>query len=559
MPQDLFTIRRTTEHLSKRLVGAKINKIFQPTVEEVDLLVYKDTPLRVVISTNAKFARVSITDSEKPNPDVAFNFCMLLRKYLSGAEITGVEVFNDDRIIKISLTNKNDLQDSEVYALYAEIMGKYSNLFFTKNGVILGASKQSQDIDGKRLILTGAKYSPPNKQNKISAFSKDAERVFNSYAGGALDLYILQSFADFSPITAREIAYRIELLSDYNGEKAYKIFKEFINQTTLPTVIDDGVKLDFYPFNYLSVDGQRHTYETLDKAIESVYSKTENLNFLKGLKSGVMNAILGYEKRLNKRLTTLNERILESRDFEVYKKYGELITSQIYLVKKGLTKVSLVDYFDGGNIEISLDDTLTPQQNAQRYFKAYKKKKSAVQISKSQIESAEEELNYILSVKFYLDQAENKQEIEDIRQELISIGIIKSQQNKKAKKQKDTVKFKKYQVLGFTATLGKNNLQNDKLLTLADKNDCWFHVKNYHSSHLIVNTGGNEIPENVIKICAEICAYYSQGGKQDKLQVDYAKRRYVKKQGGKNLGAVTYENYKTITVIPNAHKELEIN
>ena len=559
MPQDLFTIRRTTEQLSKRLVGAKINKIFQPTVEEVDLLVYKDSPLRVVISTNAKFARVSITDSEKPNPDVAFNFCMLLRKYLSGAEITAVEVFNDDRIIKISLTNKNDLQDSEVYALYAEIMGKYSNLFFTKNGVILGASKQSQDIDGKRLTLTGAKYIPPDKQNKISAFSKDAEKVFKNYLGGALDLYILQSFADFSPITAREITYRIEILGDYNAEKAYRVFNDFISQATLPTVIDDGVKLDFYPFNYISVEGQRTTYLALTQSIESVYAKTENLNFLKGLKSGVMNAILGHEKRLNKRLVTLKERILESRDFEVYKKYGELLTSQIYLVKKGLKKVSLVDYFEGGNIEILLDDTLTPQQNAQRYFKVYKKKKSAVEISNSQIESTEEELRYITSVKFYLDQAENKQEIEDIRQELISIGIIKSQQNKKVKKQKDAVKFKKYQVLEFTATLGKNNLQNDKLLTLADKNDYWFHVKNYHSSHLIISTGGKEIPENAIKICAEICAYYSQGGKQEKLQVDYAKRRYVKKQGGKNLGAVTYENYKTITVIPNAHKELEIN
>lgn len=558
MPQDLFTIRRATEHLSKLLVGAKINKVFQPSLEEVNLLVYKEKAFRVIISTNAKFARVSLTDLEKPNPEVAFNFCMLLRKYLTGAEITSVDVFNDDRIVKISLTNKNDLQDRESYSLYAEIMGKYSNLFFTKNGVILGAIKQSQGIDFKRITLTGAKYQPPEKQDKISAFSSDAKRVFTCYSGGALDLYILKSFLDFSPVTAREIAYRIENLGVYDSEKAYAVFTKFINQKTIPTVIDDGVKSDFYPFNYTSVCGNKTEYQTLPQAIESVYSKTENQNFLNALKSGVQSAVLGYEKRLNKRLTTLKERILESKDYNLYKKYGELLTSQIYLVKKGQTKIKVLDYYDGGEIEISLDTTLTPQQNAQKYFKQYRKKKSSVEISKSQIESTEEELRYITSVKFYLDQAENKQDIEDIKQELISQNVIKGSINNKGKKQKPTLKFKKYQISGFTATLGKNNLQNDKLLSLADKNDTWFHVKNYHSSHLIISASGNEIPLSVIKTCAEICAYYSQGGKEDKLQVDYAKRRYVKKQGGKNLGAVTYENYKTITVIPNAHKELEI-
>ena len=559
MPQDLFTINRTVKSLSQALSGAKINKVFQPTSEEVNLLLFSGKAFRLVISANAKYARVSIINGEKPNPEVAFNFCMLLRKYLTGAEITSVDLFNDDRVVKITAVNKNDLLDNEQYSLYAEIMGKYSNLFFTKNDVILGALKQNYDgLDGKRLTLVGAKYTPPVKQDKISAYSPNAVDVFNNYAGGALDSYIMKNFGDFSPVTAREISYRINLLGDYSPQKAHKVFKNFIEEPTQPTVIDDGVKKDFYPFNYLSIHGERTTFNSMTEAIESVYSSDENDSYLKSIKSGTLNAINSYEKRITKRLATLNERLLECENYEEYKKFGELITSQIYLIKKGQSVAKLSDYFDGGEIEIQLDNTLTPQQNAQKYFKLYRKKKATVEISNQQILTAKDELEYILSVKFYLEQAENKQEIEDIKNELIDAQIIKSKQTVKGKKRPTQIKFTRYDVLGFIASLGKNNIQNDKLLSLADRNDLWLHVKDYHSSHLIIRSNGEEIPENVIKICAEICAFYSQGGKLDKLQVDYTKRRYVKKRGGKNLGGVTYENQSSIMVIPNAHDELKI-
>ncbi len=558
MPQDLFTINRTVTTLNQSLSGAKINKVFQPSSEEVNLLLFNGKAFRLVISTSAKYARVSIVNSEKPNPEVAFNFCMLLRKYLTGAEIRSVEIFNNDRVIKISVINKNDLFDSEEYSLYAEIMGKYSNLFFTKNEVILGAIKQSaENLDGKRITLVGTKYTPPAKQDKISAYSLNAKEVFSSYVNGSLDSYIMKSFNDFSPVTAREIAYRINLLGEYDAKKAYEVFQNFIKEPTNPTVINDGIKKDFYPFNYLSIHGERSNFDDMTSAIENVYSSEENYCFLKTLKSGVYNAVTSYEKRVTKRLATLKERVLDCQNYNEYKKLGELITSQIYLIKKGATTAVLSDYYDGGEIKVQLDSTLSPQQNAQKYYKLYHKKKSTVEASNEQIKTAEDELNYILSVKFYLEQAESKQDIEEIKNELIQSQIIKSKQTSKNKKRPTQIKFNKYDVLGFSAILGKNNLQNDKLLSLADKNDIWLHVKDYRSSHLIIRADGKEIPEKIIEICAEICAYYSQGGKCDKLQVDYTKRRYVKKQGGKNLGGVTYENQSSILVIPNAHEELK--
>ncbi len=559
MPQDLFTIKRTAEFLSANYVGAKINKVFQPTSEEVNLLLFKERACRLVISTNAKFARVSVIQGEKPNPEVAFNFCMLLRKYITGAEITNIQIFNDDRVVKISMVNKNDLQDFVEYALYAEIMGKYSNLFFTKNGVILGALKQSaESLDGKRITLTGAKYTPPIKLEKLSAYDDKAVDVFLNYQGGALDRYILNSFNDFSPVTACEIASRIENANEKGGENAYKIFKDFINLPTLPTVIDDGVKKDFYATDYLSIEGNRTYFSNILDAIESVYSSAENGAYLKGLKSGVQNALNAYEKRLVKRLTTLKERIISSGDFEKYRKYGELLTSQIYLCKRGQSSVTISNYYDGGEITLELDETLSPQQNAQKYFKQYRKKKSAVEISAEQVKSAEEELKYLSLVNFYLSRAENKQDIEDIKQELTLAGIIKVNQGAKNKKQSKAPRFLKYEVDGFSILVGKNNIQNDKLLSFSDKNDLWLHVKNYHSSHVIIREEGREIPENVIKVSAEICAYFSQGAKGDKINVDYTKRRYVKKQGGKNLGAVTYENYSTIIVNPDKHENFII-
>ena len=187
-----------------------------------------------------------------------------------------------------------------------------------------------------------------------------------------------------------------------------------------------------------------------------------------------------------------------------------------------------------------------------------RKKKSAVDISIEQVKLAEEELSYLSSIKYYLDRAESKQDVEDIKLELTGAGVIKANKTAKNKKQSKAPNFLKYQVEGFKILVGKNNIQNDKLLSFADKNDLWLHVKNYHSSHVIICENGNKIPDNVIKIASEICAYYSQGSSGNKLNVDYTKRRYVKKQGGQSLGAVTYENYSTIIVDPNEHEDFKI-
>ncbi len=562
MPQDLFTIKRAVNLLNEKCSGAKINKVFQPSKEEINLLLYKESAFRLVISAHAEFSRVSISQTEKPNPETAYNFCMLLRKRLTGGKISSVSVFNDDRIVKISIINKNDFLEEIVYDLYAEIMGKYSNVFLTSNGVILGSVKQTpQNLDFKRVTLVGAKYVPYEKPNKLSCFSKSAKEVFTNKLNASLTDVILKNFYDFSPVTASEIAYRIETLGEYNPEKAYEIFNNFINLPSSPLVIENGGKKDFYVFDYISLKGSKTTYPDLLSAMESVFNSAETKSYLSSYKNAVSQSVKSYEKRLIKRLSALNDRVFNCRDYCKLKEFGELITQQSYLIKKGEEKALLTAYTESGEktVEVLLDPTLTAQQNAQNYFRKYRKQKTAIELSSNQIKQTEDEFSYINTIKFALAQAENKQDFLEIKNELESAGIIKVSSAKKPKKERQhAFNFKSFSVGKFTVYVGKNNLQNDKLLSLANKNDLWFHVKDYHSSHVIAKTNGNDYPLSLIKTCAEICAYYSEGGKGEKLNVDYTERRFVKKQGGKNLGAVYYTDYKTVTVFANSHDELII-
>ena len=556
MPQDLFTLKRAVKEVNQKITGAKINKVFMPSAEEINLLIYNGETFRLVISVKAEFARVSLSKAEKQNPETAYNFCMLLRKHLTGGKILGASVFNDDRTVKISILSKNEFFDDVIYDLYAEIMGKYSNLFLTENGIILSSIKRAVGIDGERVTLPGVKYTPYKKSEKLALTEENLNKVFNNFKGDVYSL-LQNNFYEFSPATLTEISYRVE----NSNNTPLNVVTDFINQKTSPTVIRGEKRADFYPFNYESIKGERKNYSSLCEAMESALSSIENENYLNSMKNAVNQSVKSYEKRLIKRLSNLNDTVLKSKDYQDLKLYGELIISNAYRINKGLKSVTLPAYFEDGekNISIPLDETLTPNQNAQNYFRKYRKLKTAIELSSTQIKDTEEELNYINFIKFSLSQAENKSDINEIKEELINNKIIKDNKAVNKKKQpKNKVNYKKFNVLGVEAWLGRNGIQNDKILSLAERNDLWFHVKKYHSSHLIVKTNGKNLTENLIKIFAEICANYSQAGKGEKVEVDYTFRRFVKKRGGKNLGGVFYTDYSTVTVIPSAHDEFLI-
>ncbi|MBE5743245.1 MAG: fibronectin/fibrinogen-binding protein [Clostridiales bacterium] len=561
MPQDLITLKKIALSLNEKIAGAKVNKITEPSLSEIDIAIYKQGVSRLIMNLSANFCRVSLSYKEKPNPEVCPNFCMLLRKHLTGAEIEKVEIANDDRIIAVTFINYNDFKDAVRYTLFSEIMGKHSNLFLVKDGLILGSLKSTpQDLDSKRVTLVGAQYKFPDNTGKISIFSPDAKGVFLASNGESLDKYILNNFYDFSPKTAGEIAYRISnSLSVYDGEKAYKIALDFSNLNASPVTINDGKMKDFFFTDYISILGERNKFDSIISAMESVYGSAEENSDIKTKRNNLLTYINSQEKKFTKRIAVLTETIISANTLEKYKLYGELITSQMYLIKKGQEKVALTNYTDNGaeTVEVSLDSTLSPQQNAQKYFKIYKKKQNAIKQSEIQLEDARRELEYIKSIRFSIENAITLQDFDEIKQELIYLGLIKTQSSKNKNKKSLPLGFIKYEINGVSVLVGKNNVQNDRLLSISDRNDLWFHVKNYHSCHTILKSS-DDINNDIIKTVAEICAFYSEASQGVKVEVDYTLRKFVKKQGGKNLGAVYYTDQKSLLVNPNKHQEFII-
>ncbi len=565
MPQDYFTLSRYIPKLNTLLKGAKINKINQPTSDDLFFTIYKQQVYKLHISTNATLCHISLSSVEYENPLVAPNFCMLLRKYLLGGEIANITLVNEDRIVKIDFSCENDFLGKTLNTLYLEIMGKYSNVFLVEDDKIVGAMKNIPlSIEGKRITLYGAKYTLPDKQDKLNPFDeRQVEKAFIEYdkLPNKQDLanFIYRTFGGLSKPTSQEIAYRIQLLGGFELSQAVKTFINFTNEEDNATIISGEGVYDFYPFNYLHVSGNRTYFESLIEAQKEYYSTLSTKNDWQNLYNSLLGKVNAYEKKVNKKLNILLEKEQSTYGYEKFKLYGQLITDNVYQIKKGVKEITLTNYYSEpySEIIIPLDTTLTAVQNAQKYFKKYTRLKRTKEHLIVQKEELLLDLNYVLGVKQNLLQSKTKAELLEIEEELIIEGIIILQKapKKPTKNKVKTYNFREYEILGYKVLVGKNNIQNDALTFSADKNDLWLHCKDYHSSHVIIKSKNDIVPDKVIEISASICAYYSVAKSGDKIPVDYTLKKYVKKQPKTKLGSVIYTDYKTILVTPNAYEE----
>ncbi|MBR5439836.1 MAG: NFACT family protein [Clostridia bacterium] len=560
MPQDLFTIKRYALELNNLLAGAKVNKVTQPNNDEVILTLYNGKVFNLTFNASAKFCRVCITNTLKESPLVAPNFCMLLRKHLGSSTILNVDVLNEDRIICVNFKSSSEFSDNETFCLITEVMGKYSNVFLTQNGTILGALKNtSQTLDYKRVNLVKSKYTLPEKQNKLSASSlENLKLCFKNYNGENLSAFILNNFNEFAPITAKELEHRI--LSKNNGVFNSKIAVNetlnFINETSAPNVIINGKLGEFYAVNYTSLNGQKKQFESVIEAMNYAYSNAENLDFITSKQNALMQKINAQEKKLIKKKALLESKVKESENSEIFKLYGELLTSYAYSIKKGQTSATLLNYYNNKEINVALDENLTATQNAQSYYKKYSKLKNTAIKTLPQIEKIDEELEYLEGVKLSVTLSKTKLDFNELEEELLLNSNAKIQKNDK-KQPKKAVKsdYIRYEIDGFDVLIGKNSLQNDKLFKELSNIDLWFHVKNYTSCHAYVITKNKDVPANIILTVSQICAYYSKAKNEQKVSVDYTLKKHVKKQAGKGFGAVTYTNFKTVVVTPNENEQ----
>ena len=559
MPQDSFHIKRLMAELSPLLQGGKVNRVSQADKDEITLIIYTGfQTVKLVLSTNASFARVCLSEREKEPAPVAPNFCMLLRKHILGGEILGVKQLGNERIAVIELLCKNDFSEAK-RELVAELMGKYSNLLLVENGVILGALKTTSLETSKRVLFPGAKYLPPEPQDKcdpldtaaLSALEKDyfalrertqenvAEFIFSHVAGIALP-------------TAREMAKRIR------GEIAPFVKTFFKSEPCTPCVAYAGGKpCDFFAFDVLGAKPA----PSLAKAEDIFYTFREDEKLFFEKKQRALGAARTLKKKAAKNVATTLDKLKDAQSADENKLKGELITANLYRLKKGDSSLVCENWFSERQqqVKIALDPTLPPAQNAQRYFKTYAKQKRTTEILSARLALEQAEEDYAESILSFLERAEQFDDVKEIETELISLGLLRAPTEKiGGKKHKDTPpSFRVFDVDGFVVLAGRNNLQNDRLLRDADGDDLWLHTQKYHSSHVIIKTEKRAVPDGVLETAAQICAYYSDGKNGDKIPVDYCPKKRVKKPSKAKAGFVTYTDYKTVLVSPHPHDELK--
>ncbi len=567
MPQDAFHIRRATAELKDLLVGGKINRISQVNKDELTLIIYTGkTTLKLIISANASNARVCVSATEKKPLAVPPNFCTLLRKHLQNAEILDVRQHEFERIIQIDLHCTTDFSQAN-RTLICELMGKYSNVVLVEKGVVLGALKTTALVDDThRVLFAGAKYVYPTPQDKVSPFDSAAirrrlEDFAQMHADGfdedALAERLFTAVYGLSLPTAREIVKRaakhdgdlLFCLSPSAKTPLWAFVGEFcLHEPCNPCLrVEKGVITDFFAF---PVEGSVPV-SSLCKAEDEFYTSRETQKGFADKKRRLEGGVRTLIKKASKRLQDTAEKLREAEKAEENRIKGELLTANLYAMEKGMQSVEVVNWYDeeGKTLKIALDPLLTPAKNAQRYFKAYNKQKRAKEILLPMQRADEKELAYGESIAVALSLAETDEDLKEIETELTGAGLLRAPKATVKKNKKEVeIPFREYEHDGHKILVGRNNLQNERLLKLASPDDIWLHVQKYHSSHVIILNDGGQVRDETIIFAAKLCAYYSEARGGEKVPVDYCKRKFVKKPKGSKAGFVTYTDHKTVLV-----------
>ncbi len=553
MPQDAFTIKYVAKELEQKLAGGKISKIVQPAKDVLTFIIYTENgSVKLEICLSAKGCRINLANSDLPAPKTALSFCMLLRKHLQNAKITAVKQIEGERIVYFDLECISEFELANM-RFYVELMGKYSNAILVKDGVISGALKSTAIGEStKRILFTGAKYALPEPQDKIPPDDLPAIKTAFSNVCGDRAKFISERIKGVSYATA------LDITETYGENVTAEQTANYLSGTVYAPCVtfSNGEETDF---KVRSASPTQRRYESVLEAQTAYYAAITAKQEFAEKKRKLLTALASAVKKTEKRLAVIEQKLLDCRDMETVKLKGELITANIYAVEKGMGEFEAVNYYDekGGKIKIALDKTLSPADNAQKYYKRYAKLKRTVESVSAQREETKAQLSYLNSINSHIYAGESLCDFEETEEELKALGLITAPQQKK--KTEKISPFREYDCCGYKIIAGRNNLQNDRLLKSVSQKDLWLHTQNYHSSHVVIITEGKSVPDEVLCVAAEICAYYSDGRNGNKVPVDYTKRASVKKPPKSNAGFVIYSEYKTILVTPDPHTQLRIN
>lgn len=572
MALDAPAVRCLVNEIAPLVTNGRIDKISQPEKDEIIIHIRTfEGKYKLLLSASSENPRIQLTEQSKQNPKTAPMFCMLLRKHIGSAKILSVEQIDFERIVKITFESYDEFGELTKKHIIAEIMGRHSNIILVNDDMKVLDSVKHVDftMSSVRQILPGVTYQYPPVQAKtpLTEITSDTELVFSP--AKSCDKALMDNISGISPLTSREIVYSVFKRTDIkvselnlNKESALKAavirFAERIkNNEFAPCMLETNGRLaDFSAINIKQYENSANVteYESISRLLDDFYTMRDMRERMRQKSADLIKVLNNSIERVTKKLTLLEKTIADAENKERYKICGDLITANIYSINDGDKYASVRNYYADGmpEIEIPLDERLSPAQNAQRYYKKYAKCKVAETEAAKQLKAARENLDYLESTLSSLDNAENASDLTAIRSELIREGYIK----RKTVSQKPAASKPMHFISdeGFDVYVGKNNTQNDYLtLKFANSGDMWFHTKNIHGSHTVIKLGiDKNIPKSTMLFAAQLAAYYSKARNSSQVPVDYTQIKNVKKPNGAKPGMVIYDSYNTVYVTPSA-------
>lgn len=562
--------------LSLMLTGAKVEKVNEPSKDEIVIICYKAGKTRkLFLSANPSRARICVTEQAFENPKVSPMFCMLLRKHLAGATVAEVKQNGFERAVEVDFSAYDEMGFTTTRTIVIEIMGKCSNIMLLdEKRKILGVLRAVDfTTSGKRQVLPGMTYeAPPAQEGKVLPMEESeadfAEKAAAFEKSKPCESFLLANYLGLSPLVTREIAFRAGALGKEVGEADVSaLYREMgaycrlLDGEYAPTLLisEDGspVEYCFYDVEQYGEGMTKKHFATLSELLDEFFGERDKIAAMKTKTHDVTQIVNNAKTRITKKIGYIKRDLAECKEAEKYKLWGDLITSSLYLLTGKSASCEVVNYYseEMETVKIPLDIKFSASQNAAKYFKKYTKLKKAKEILTEQLRESADSLAYLETVETAIDLSENERDVAEIKAELTASGYIskaKGADGKKAPKKVEIVPLKFTTSGGHLILCGKNNAQNDFVTTkLAKKSDWWFHVKNKPGSHVVMVCEDGEDPDaSEFTEAAQIAAYYSSLREGENVAVDYTLAKNVKKPGGSAPGHVVYYTNYTAYVDP---------
>ncbi len=579
MAFDAGYLAAIAEEIARVGLGGRVEKVYQPERDTVVLQMRTFAGgARLLCNAGSSNPRIGFTAINMENPQNPPLFCVLLRKHLSGAKLIGVRQIGFERVLVLDFETRDEMGYACERRLVMEVMGKYSNLIFTDGEDKIIAVLRPVDFttSSKRQVLPGMRYEMPPAQNKVDPLTCDAATFARLLASGAdmpVDKWITAQFLGVSAVVAREIARRAnaegERLCAVSSEALFAAFFDTFDAVKAkkftPTIgYDENGKPTEYAFLSLAQYENTRTFESASALLDAWFGERDRAARVHQRATDVLKIVTNARARILHKLELQREELAQCERGEEYRRAGELITANCYLLERGMTKARLVDYADCredgtfGEVEVELDSRLSPSANAQRYFKKYNKSKTAKVELTRQIEKGEAELVYLDTVCTALDTAETPTDLSEIREELARAGYAsRSRVAQMGSRKSHAPAYAEYRTTnGYRVLCGKNNLQNEYIThKIAERSDFWFHAKNIPGSHVVLLLEGREEPPaEDFTDAASIAALFSAAGGAPMTEVDYTTVRHLKKTAGAKPGFVIYHTNWSAIVTPDKDK-----